>query len=92
MNNTTICFDDQVIGIKIKGKLVLSYPRRVWEPSREINGTRYWSSRERTEEEKKLLRSLLKMKADEMNGRTSGRIVGKKSSPQIGRPGLRLAA
>ena len=44
----------------------------------EMNGTRYWSSRERTEDEKKLLRSLLNMKADEMNGRTSNRIVGKR--------------
>jgi hypothetical protein len=48
MNRPIVFSDDHVLGVRVRDQVVVSYPRRIWEPTRVEDGVRYWSSRERT--------------------------------------------
>lgn len=48
MNRPIVFSDDHVLGIRVRDQVVVSYPRKIWEPTRIEDGVRYWSSRERT--------------------------------------------
>ena len=48
MERAVVFSDDHVVGVRFQGRVVVSYPRRVWQPTRIENGVRFWSSRERT--------------------------------------------
>ena len=48
MNRPMVFSDDHVLGIRVRDQVVVSYPRKIWEPTRIEDGVRYWSSRERT--------------------------------------------
>ena len=67
MERTVVFSDDYVLGIRVRGQVVVSYPRRVWEPTRIEDGVRYWSSRERTRVELFELTSQLHTRAEKIN-------------------------
>jgi hypothetical protein len=71
MGRAVVFVDDHVVGIRVHGQVVVSYPRRVWEPTRVEDGVRYWSSRERTPVELFELTSQLHTKAQRINEHTS---------------------
>lgn len=48
MERTVVFSDDHVLGIRVGDQVVISYPRKIWEPTRIEDGVRFWSSRERT--------------------------------------------
>jgi hypothetical protein len=67
MNRALVLSDDHVLGIRVRGQVVVSYPRRVWEPTRIQDGVRFWSSRERTKGELFELTSHLHTTARKIN-------------------------
>lgn len=67
MGRAVVFSDENVLGIKVRGKVVVSYPRRIWEPTRVEDGVRYWSSRERTPVELFELTSQLHTKVVKIN-------------------------
>jgi hypothetical protein len=48
MDRPIVFSDDHVLGIRVRDQVVVSCPRKIWEPTRIEDGVRYWSSRERT--------------------------------------------
>jgi hypothetical protein len=67
MGRAVVFSDENVLGIRVRGEVVVSYPRKIWEPTRVEDGTRYWSSRERTSLELFELTSQLHTKAEKIN-------------------------
>lgn len=67
MTQAVVFSDDHALGIRVRGQVVVSYPRRVWEPTRVEDGVRYWSSRERTSVELFELTSQLHTRAEKIN-------------------------
>jgi hypothetical protein len=75
MGRAVVFSDDRVFGVRFEGRVVVSYPRRFWEPTREEGGVRLWSSRERTPMEVVELTSNLQAVAQKIND-TRGFSVG----------------
>jgi len=48
MERAVVFADDHVVGVRYQGRVVVSCPRRIWEPTRVEDGVRFWSSRERS--------------------------------------------
>lgn len=48
MGRAVVFSSDHVVGVRFEGRVVVSYPQRIWEPTRVEGGVRFWSSRERT--------------------------------------------
>jgi hypothetical protein len=48
MERAVVFSDERTLGVLFRGQIIVSYPRKIWEPTREEDGVRYWSSRERT--------------------------------------------
>jgi hypothetical protein len=67
MERTVVFSDDRVLGIRVGSQVVVSYPRRIWEPTRVEDGVRYWSSRERTPVELFELTTQLHTRARKIN-------------------------
>lgn len=67
MGRAVVFSDDRVFGVRFEGRVVVSYPRRIWEPTREERGVRLWSSRERTPMEVFELTSNLQTVAHKIN-------------------------
>ena len=67
MERAVVFTDDHVVGVRFQGRVVVSYPRRIWEPTREEGGVRFWSSRERTPVELFEVTSNLHTKARRIN-------------------------
>ena len=84
MERAVVFSDDHVVGVRFQGRVVVSYPRRVWEPTRVESGVRFWSSRERTPAELFKVTSKLNTVARKIND-TNG--FSKPLSSWVERPG-----
>lgn len=93
MERTVVFSDDHVLGIRVRDEVVVSYPRKIWEPTRVEGGVRYWSSRERTPVELFELTTQLHTRARKINN-TNGksRVRRKEVSEKPGRKVLESVA
>jgi hypothetical protein len=69
MERAVVFSDERTLGVLFRGQIVVSYPRKIWEPTREEDGVRYWSSRERTSVELFELTYFLHSKVKRINDR-----------------------
>jgi hypothetical protein len=84
MERAVVFSDDHVVGVRFQGRVVVSYPRRTWEPTRVEKGVRFWSSRERIPVELFEVTSKLNTVARKIND-TNG--FSKPPSSRVERPG-----
>lgn len=82
MNRPVVFSDDHVLGIRVRDQVVVSYPRRIWEPTRVEDGVRYWSSRERTPVELFELTTRLHTKARKIKDTLGGSQLRRRGVPE----------
>ena len=84
MERAVVFTNDHVLGVRFQGRVVVSYPQRIWEPTRDEDGVRYWSSRERTPVEVFKVTSNLNSVARKINDSHGS---SKSLSSRVERPG-----